>query len=105
VGVADFSAEAQSGPAPLSVAFHPTSSVPSASAWHWDFGDGGTSDESSPVHQYLVPGAYDVRLTVTGPAGDAVRQRIGFVSVSPAIRSLTPPEQNRPPARTLDPRP
>jgi hypothetical protein len=30
--------------------------------WHWDFGDGATSSEFEPVHQYQVPGIYAVRL-------------------------------------------
>lgn len=37
-----------------------------AESWHWDFGDGQTSDEMNPVHIYQEGGIYDVKLTVTG---------------------------------------
>ena len=35
--------------------------------WAWDFGDGNTSDLSSPAHLYAVPAAYVVTLTGTTP--------------------------------------
>jgi glucose/arabinose dehydrogenase len=103
-GVADFSAEEASGPVPLAVSFQDGSDVPGAAAWHWEFGDGTSSDERNPVHQYLVPGAYDVRLTVSGPAGDAVRQKAGFVAVTPALRQFVCCFAPRPGPRTLPPR-
>jgi PKD repeat protein len=34
-------------------------------AWSWNFGDGQTSTEASPVHVYAEPGNYSVRLEVT----------------------------------------
>lgn len=36
-----------------------------ADTWQWDFGDGNTSTQQSPVHTYNVPGTYTVTLTVT----------------------------------------
>ena len=38
-------------------------------AWHWDFGDGTTSDEQNPTHQYPNGGTFDVTLTVTDDKG------------------------------------
>jgi len=38
-------------------------------AWHWDFGDGNTSDEQSPTHRYPNGGTFDVTLTVTDEHG------------------------------------
>ncbi len=35
----------------------------------WNFGDGNTSNERSPSHNYQNPGAYTVSLTVTGENG------------------------------------
>ena len=35
----------------------------------WNFGDGNTSNETSPVHQYVNPGTYTVNLTVTDNDG------------------------------------
>lgn len=39
----------------------------------WDFGDGGTSREPSPSHQFRAPGEYEVTLTVSNDAGDSRR--------------------------------
>ncbi len=35
----------------------------------WDFGDGSTSDEASPTHEYSEPGTYTVTVTVTDQRG------------------------------------
>ncbi len=35
----------------------------------WDFGDGNTSTEISPTHQYIEPGVYSISLEVTSPIG------------------------------------
>ncbi len=32
--------------------------------WLWNFGDGNTSTEQNPIHQYLSSGTYDVSLTL-----------------------------------------
>ena len=37
--------------------------------WHWDFGDGSTSDEQFPVHTYSEPGTYYVTLDVSDQYG------------------------------------
>jgi DNA-binding beta-propeller fold protein YncE/PKD repeat protein len=37
--------------------------------WHWDFGDGATSNETSPLHAYGQPGTYTVTLTVVDNEG------------------------------------
>jgi|GEM_PF-2323668 len=37
--------------------------------WFWDFGDGSTSTEQTPVHTYESPGNYTVTLTVTDSCG------------------------------------
>ena len=50
--------------------------------WHWDFGDGTTSDEQNPVHTYARDFAhYVVTLTVEGPAGTARCCKVWEVSV------------------------
>ena len=42
------------------------------SSWHWDFGDGSTSEEQNPIHVYQEDGVqYTVTLTVSGPKGTA----------------------------------
>ena len=85
-GVADFAADVASGPAPWTVTFADESTVPVPSAWRWEFGDGTQSEERNPAHRYTLPGTFDVRLTVTGAGGDAVRQKNGFVTVAPPVR-------------------
>lgn len=35
-----------------------------ADEWRWDFGDGSSSIQQNPVHQYAGPGTYDVSLLV-----------------------------------------
>ncbi len=42
--------------------------TPETTYWHWDFGDGSTSEQKSPVHLYKDYGAYRVCLT----AGNAI---------------------------------
>jgi PKD repeat protein len=79
--VADFTAPLASGLAPLAVAFADASEG-QITSWAWDFGDGASAFERDPEHVYLVPGTYDVTLSVTGPAGSDQRTRAGFVVVS-----------------------
>ncbi|MEK6481728.1 PKD domain-containing protein [Catalinimonas sp. 4WD22] len=44
--------------------------------WHWDFGDGKTSDEPSPLHQFDEAGVYHViTLEVEGSEGTSRRTR------------------------------
>lgn len=42
-----------------------TTGTDAAAGYAWDFGDGGTSNESSPEKTYTNPGTYNVKLTVT----------------------------------------
>ncbi|HWS01124.1 MAG TPA: PKD domain-containing protein, partial [Prolixibacteraceae bacterium] len=44
--------------------------------WHWDFGDGQSSEEQNPVHQYKQGKEWTVVLTVEGPAGKSVRSKV-----------------------------
>jgi len=38
-------------------------------AWQWDFGDGETSQEPVPIHQYTTPGVYLVTLDIETTSG------------------------------------
>ncbi|MCM8827806.1 MAG: PKD domain-containing protein [Candidatus Omnitrophica bacterium] len=40
-------------------------------SWHWDFGDGQTSNERNPVHTYFVKKTYTVHLTVKDGQGNS----------------------------------
>jgi glucose/arabinose dehydrogenase len=67
-GYAAFSASAISTDGRF-FSFDDRSVVDGATAWIWDFGDGASSSEREPRHQYAQPGTYMVRLSVTGSRG------------------------------------
>jgi PKD repeat protein len=48
----------------------------------WDFGDGNTSNNTSPTHTYVNPGVYDVLLIVTNPYG------VDSIQVSVTVNNL-----------------
>lgn len=52
---------------PFTVTF--TDLTPGGATWSWDFGDGTTSTERNPSHQYSSTGEFDVTLTVTTASG------------------------------------
>ena len=37
--------------------------------WHWDFGDGNTSEERHPIHSFSQDGIYEICLTVSNAHG------------------------------------
>lgn len=43
-----------------------------AVSWMWDFGDGNTSTDKNPVHNYGEGGYYTVKLTATGADGSSI---------------------------------
>jgi len=55
----------------------------------WDFGDGNTSTEISPVHTYTTAGSYDVTLSVVGDGGTDTKVLSAYITVddvqTPAI--------------------
>lgn len=51
------------------VEFTDTSMVPPLFSWQWDFGDGNTSGEQNPAHEYEEAGDYTVVLVVSTSAG------------------------------------
>lgn len=50
-------------------------------SWHWDFGDGTSSAEQNPAHQYKEPGKYIVILDIEGPAGKSRMAKVWDVAV------------------------
>ncbi len=50
-------------------------------SWHWDFGDGETSDQQHPQHRYKEPGKYVVVLWVEGPHGKSRMSKVWDVVV------------------------
>lgn len=96
--IADFSLSPQSGDAPLTVTFD------SAAAFDgdgtivrrdWSFGDGFTAVGVAPTHTFLLPGRYEVTLTVTDNDGlQSTVDRTVVVEGAPSPRVvITPPPQ------------
>ncbi|MBA7564920.1 hypothetical protein ES708_06589 [subsurface metagenome] len=51
-------------------------------SWHWDFGDGATSTEQNPIHEYKEAGVYYVVvLHVEGPDGKARMSKVWDVMI------------------------
>jgi len=50
--------------------------------WHWDFGDGSSSNEQSPLHTYDSAGVYQVCLTVSNPYGSDTHCHTLYLGVS-----------------------
>lgn len=47
--------------------------------WHWDFGDGQSSDVQNPTHVYAQAGVYTVQLWISSPRGSSTA--IGIVTI------------------------
>jgi PKD repeat protein len=56
--------------------------------WAWDFGDGTTSNEQDPTHQYTGNGQYTVRLVVSNTTGSSEASQV--VSVNNIQPTLSP---------------
>ncbi|HEX2907776.1 MAG TPA: PKD domain-containing protein, partial [Phototrophicaceae bacterium] len=81
--VASFMANPTTGYAPLNVTFTSTSTG-SITAYAWNFGDGGTSNQANATHSYASAGTYTVSLTVTGPGGSNTASTTIIVNAVPA---------------------
>jgi PKD repeat protein len=81
---ADFSATTTSGLKPLTVNFSDSStSYDGITAWEWDFGDGYTSTEQNPTHEYATEGIYTVSLTVYEADGDSdTEAKVDYIIVT-----------------------
>ncbi|MBU2554089.1 MAG: VCBS repeat-containing protein [Bacteroidetes bacterium] len=78
--IAEFTGTPIYGPVPHTVNFTDLS-VDSVNTWQWDFGDGGTSTEQNPTHEYLITGYFPVSLTVSGPGGSDSITKLSYVYV------------------------
>ena len=81
---ADFVGNPTSGQAPLIVDFSDLSEG-NIDTWEWDFGDGGTSDEQNPSHEYTTTGSFTVSLTITGPAGSSTETKADYILIPVGI--------------------
>jgi len=53
------------GQAPLNVTFDPACSTGTAASYYWDFGDGASSTDVKPSHNFEKEGTYKVQLQIT----------------------------------------
>jgi PKD repeat protein len=54
-------------------------------SYHWDFGDGTTSDEKNPTHVYSNEGYFKPKLTIT--RGQEISQYEITLTISPALKA------------------
>lgn len=68
---ANFTANFTTGCVPSTIQFTDRSNPVAGNivAWQWDFGDGTTSTQQSPAHQYTATGFYTVTLRITSSTG------------------------------------
>jgi PKD repeat protein len=81
--VASFYGTPVSGSVPLTVSFTDTSTE-FPTSWTWDFGDGQSSTNQNPVHQYTSEGTYTVSLTASNACGSDTYTMTDYISVWPA---------------------
>ena len=67
--VADFSVDRTTACVGLATFQFTDESQNIAQQWLWDFGDGNTSTQTNPVHEYAEAGVYTVKLTVANNIG------------------------------------
>jgi PKD repeat protein len=79
---AKFKTDKRTGFAPLLVNFT-DQSLGKVTEWSWNFGDGSTSNEQNPSHEFNSTGIYSVTLKVPGPAGTNAMSKKGYLVVSP----------------------
>jgi agmatine deiminase len=77
---ADFSAASTTGSPPFAAQFSDLSTE-NPTVWDWNFGDGGSSTDSDPLHTYTVNGTYSVTLTASSASGSDTLTRTSYITV------------------------
>lgn len=68
------------------------------SSWSWNFGDGMTSTDQNPVHDYQTTGLFTVSLTTSNSFGSDTETKTNYISVEstlggPVVNNCTPQTQ------------
>jgi len=79
--IADFSGIPAYGCGSLQVQFTDLSTN-NPTSWLWDFGDGYTSNENNPIHEYTDWGVYTVSLTSTNSYGSDTETKVDYIAVN-----------------------
>jgi PKD repeat protein len=78
--LANFTANVTSGSAPLWVGFTDTS-LHNPTSWYWEFGDGNTSTDQNPIHEYTTSGIYSVNLSASNNFGSDWENKTSYIIV------------------------
>jgi gliding motility-associated-like protein len=78
--IANFTVVDPDGCSPLLATFNDASSG-NPSTHSWDFGDGGTSTDPNPLHNYANPGTYTVTLTISNGSVTDTEVKTNFITV------------------------
>jgi len=82
--VAEFEAFPTSGGSPLAVNFTDLS-LGQPTSWLWDFGDGTTSTDQNPSHEYQDGGSYDVSLDASRGLYSDYLLKPAYITVGAAV--------------------
>ena len=95
---AAFQAAPLSGETPLTVRFTDLSTG-SPDSWLWNFGDGGTSTDENPFHDFSMPGVYTITLTVTNAYGSSSKTEAAYIAVGmlPSAQFTSVPREGQVP--------
>ena len=92
--LARFTWEQEDSSDPLQVSFTDISEY-EPQTWHWSFGDGSASQDTSPVHLYAQPGIYEVCLVVANEySSDTLCRWLNLDVTSTKDDNITPFEIN-----------
>jgi len=79
--VTNFSGTPLTGEIPLTVTFTDLSTNEPTS-WSWDFGDGDTSTDQNPTHEYTTVNSFTVTLTTENAGGEDDEVKTDYVTTS-----------------------
>jgi PKD repeat protein len=88
IPVADFEGTPTTGQAPLLVSFTDLS-IGNIDTWDWKFGDGETSTNQNPSHEYQSSGNFTVTLEITGPGGIGSEVKTDYILIPVGIDEET----------------
>ena len=89
--MADFTVDVTSGCTPQVVTFTDQSYSDTTITWAWDFGDGNTSTQQNPAHNYNSAGDYTARLIVTNAFGCIDTAFSSLITIYDATAPSPPP--------------